>query len=209
MNRCRAMFGWAVLTLAAAGANAQYPGYASPTTGGYGWSGGNFGGTSGFGTPGGMSGVNSSIYAPNFYNRASQPLSPYLNLLRGGNAAVNYFYGVRPGLPSGQPIGMGFGTQYTGMSQLRSGFVPYIAGNPSDEPIEVPPVGPAQKMPPSAHPVMYGNRFGPNTGSSMGGAGRNRPAQFGSQTPGQQGGGGQQPGQNQGQGTGQRIPPSK
>jgi hypothetical protein len=40
---------------------------------------------------------NPSGYAPNMYNRAVQPLSPYLNLLRGGNNAVNYFYGVRPG----------------------------------------------------------------------------------------------------------------
>ena len=40
---------------------------------------------------------NPSGYAPNMYNRAAQPLSPYLNLLRGGNNAVNYFYGVRPG----------------------------------------------------------------------------------------------------------------
>ncbi len=40
-------------------------------------------------------------YAPNYYNRNSQPLSPYLNLLRGGNPAVNYFYGVRPGLMNG------------------------------------------------------------------------------------------------------------
>ena len=36
-------------------------------------------------------------FLPNYYNRASQPLSPYLNLLRGGNPGVNYFYGVRPG----------------------------------------------------------------------------------------------------------------
>jgi hypothetical protein len=41
--------------------------------------------------------TNPSGYAPNMYNRAVQPLSPYLNLLRGGNNAVNYFYGVRPG----------------------------------------------------------------------------------------------------------------
>lgn len=49
---------------------------------------------------------NPSGYAPNMYNRAAQPLSPYLNLLRGGNNAVNYFYGVRPGTQPGAYIGM-------------------------------------------------------------------------------------------------------
>src|SRR4051794_22228131 len=41
--------------------------------------------------------MNQGPYAPNQYNRSTQPLSPYLNLLRGSNPAVNYFYGVRPG----------------------------------------------------------------------------------------------------------------
>jgi hypothetical protein len=49
---------------------------------------------------------NPSGYAPNMYNRAGQPLSPYLNLLRGGNNAVNYFYGVRPGTQPGAYLGM-------------------------------------------------------------------------------------------------------
>src|SRR5437868_11799531 len=38
---------------------------------------------------------------PNIYNPQTQPLSPYLNLLRGGNAGVNYYYGVRPGTTGG------------------------------------------------------------------------------------------------------------
>lgn len=42
-----------------------------------------------------------AFYPNNIYNRSVQPLSPYLNLFRGSNPAVNYFYGVRPGLPSG------------------------------------------------------------------------------------------------------------
>lgn len=33
--------------------------------------------------------------------RSSPPLSPYLNLLRGGNPAVNYFNAVRPGVQPG------------------------------------------------------------------------------------------------------------
>src|SRR5262245_16596860 len=50
--------------------------------------------------------TNPSGYAPNMYNRAAQPLSPYLNLLRGGNNAVNYFYGVRPGTQPSAFTGM-------------------------------------------------------------------------------------------------------
>jgi hypothetical protein len=33
---------------------------------------------------------NPSGYAPNMYNRAGQPLSPYLNLLRGGNNVADF-----------------------------------------------------------------------------------------------------------------------
>jgi hypothetical protein len=49
---------------------------------------------------------NASAYAPNMYNRQAQPLSPYLNMLRGGNAAVNYYYGVRPGTQPGAFTGL-------------------------------------------------------------------------------------------------------
>src|SRR5262249_34953104 len=49
---------------------------------------------------------NPSGYAPNMYNRAAQPLSPYLNLLRGTDPAVNYFYGVRPGTNPAAFMGM-------------------------------------------------------------------------------------------------------
>lgn len=212
MTRCATILGAAMLAgLTPTGANAQYPGYAGPMVGGFGGYPGGYGGTGGFGTatgmpiypfgtPGGFGSINNSPYAPNFYNRANQPLSPYLNLLRGGNTAVNYFYGVRPGLPSGQPIGMGFGTGYSGVSQARAGFVPQIAGNPTDEPIEVPPVGDRVIIPPSAHPVVFGNKFGPNTGGQSGGFGRGRPAGFG-------GGAGQQ--QGSGGGAAPRIPQSR
>jgi hypothetical protein len=40
-------------------------------------------------------------YPTAMYNRANQPLSPYLNLFRGGIPAVDYYYGVRPGLQTG------------------------------------------------------------------------------------------------------------
>src|SRR3954469_24794181 len=62
---------------------------------------------------------NPSGYAPNMYNRAGQPLSPYLNLLRGGNNAVNYFYGVRPGTQPNAFLGM-FGGGGAGQRQTFS-----------------------------------------------------------------------------------------
>src|SRR5215204_2241227 len=63
---------------------------------------------------------NPSGYAPNMYNRGTQPLSPYLNLLRGGNNAVNYFYGVRPGTQPNAYAGM-FGAGGAGQ---RTTFFP-------------------------------------------------------------------------------------
>ncbi len=89
----------------------------------------------------------------NMYNRQTQPLSPYLNLLRGGNTAVNYFYGVQPGLASGGligPYGMGgmmFGPRLT--------FFPYI-GSLDEPPEELPKGG----MRPTGHPIGFNNTMG-------------------------------------------------
>ena len=100
------------------------------------------GGYGGPATPYGAGGLPAAGVLPNFYNRQYQPLSPYLNLNRGGNPAVNYFYGVRPGLQSsglyqgGLPGGGGFG----GYSQLQSGFLP-LAAVPTATPVLVGPVG--------------------------------------------------------------------
>jgi hypothetical protein len=181
--------------LGPAGAAAQYPG--APGLPGVGISGGS-GGFGGGAAPGyggyggGYMGYpiypfggglfsNSGPFAPNAFNRSTQPLSPYLNLLRGGNPAVNYFYGVRPGLGNGQVQGAGMGAPMVGSSQLRTGYLP-LAGSASDEPVELPVAGQVTKFPPSSHPVVFGNRFGPNTGS--GGSGR--PGFFGQQGGGQQ-----------------------
>lgn len=60
-------------------------------------------------------------YLPNYYNRTTQPLSPYLNLARGGNAATNYYYGVRPGTPAG-------GVNVFGQAPLYQPFVGANAG---------------------------------------------------------------------------------
>ena len=96
-------------------------------------------------------------YAPNFYNRQTQPLSPYLNLLRGGNNAVNYFYGVRQGTGAG----------YQGMMNQtnvgpRQTFFPVV-----DTLADLLPEGErnAPRMAPTGHAVGFNNTmnyFGPS-----------------------------------------------
>lgn len=96
---------------------------------------------------------------PNFYNRQTQPLSPYLNLLRGGSVPVNYYYGVRPGLPSG---GMTNAANVGGYGQAGSnagGFLPQanIAYDPNAPLFEI--GGQPVQMRSAAHPALYGNQF--------------------------------------------------
>ena len=106
-------------------------------------------------------------FLPNFYNRQTQPLSPYLNLLRGTNLGVNYFYGVRPGLPSGgQPLaGAGGRVPYT--SNVNPQFGPASTGQM--EP------GEGYVLPPAGHTNTYGNYIG-TAGSSLPGYSFNRGA---------------------------------
>jgi hypothetical protein len=93
-------------------------------------------------------------FLPNYYNRQTQPLSPYLNLARGGNPAVNYFYGVRPGTT--QAMNMNVGPQIPfGYSQLRGGFIP-TASNPEQEPVSVSADTRIPYIPSAAHPVVFG-----------------------------------------------------
>jgi hypothetical protein len=103
--------------------------------------------------------ANPSGYAPNMYNRAAQPLSPYLNLLRGGNNAVNYFYGVRPGTQPNAYAGM-FGAGGAGQ---RTTFFPgadYLT-DLVDEPRD------ATRVNPTGHAAGFNNTlnyFGPTSG---------------------------------------------
>ncbi len=120
-------------------------------------------------------------YQPNIYNRQTQPLSPYLNLLRGqGNAGIDYYYGVRPGLQSGgqpfssQSAGGGFGNLNN--SQMRTGYLPQ-AGYPTSDPIPLPDAGEEVILAPSGHPVSYGNVFGISR-TGIPGAGTNRAGFF-------------------------------
>lgn len=101
-------------------------------------------------------GVSTSPFAPNFYNRQSQPLSPYLNLFRGVDPATNYYYGARPGLPTGNPQVTTAMPLAPLASQLRTGFLP-AGANPTQEPTELPASGlPIDSLPPAGHPVIYG-----------------------------------------------------
>ena len=126
-------------------------------------------------------------YAPNAYNRQTQPLSPYLNLLRGGDPGINFYYGVRPGLQSqATPTGVGLGGP-TGASQLRSGFIPTLQ-NSMQEPNQMPVAGEPVELKPSGHPITFNgiptsyfglNRLGLSTAGSGPG---NRPS-FNNQPP--------------------------
>jgi hypothetical protein len=130
----------------AAGAHGQFPqgGFSqNPYGQQYPYPGGGFGGTQGG-------------FMPNIYNPQTQPLSPYLNLLRGGNTGVNYYYGVRPGTVGG------FGG-YGGPSSLAPGgnralFFPQIAQ--SQEPVDLPEATEGYSLPPAGHPVVFNNTLG-------------------------------------------------
>ena len=92
--------------------------------------------------------TNPSGYAQ---NRATAPLSPYLNLLRGGNNAVNYYYGVRPG---SQPGSTGMFNQ--GNVGQRQTFFPYFdnLSELADEPRDV------NRVAPTGHPAGFFNTLG-------------------------------------------------
>jgi hypothetical protein len=101
-------------------------------------------------------------YLQDYYNRNSQPLSPYLNLLRGGNTAVNYFYGVRPGLMQGafgSPLNGGQGTLG------RQTFFPQV-----DNLYDTENVGKLDGIPPTGHSIGFRNTlnyFGAGSGASL------------------------------------------
>lgn len=118
---------------------------------------------------------------PNIFNPQTQPLSPYLNLLRGGNVATNYFFGVRPGTIGLTPRGFA-GSPFLAAGGNRTLFFPQLATAPD------PTVGGGDSptaLPPAGHPVVFGNTLGffPTPFGQAGGA---RPALsgFGTSRPG-------------------------
>lgn len=114
---------------------------------------------------------NSGQFMPNIYNPQTQPLSPYLNLLRGGNAGVNYYYGVRPGTVGMGARGSG-GAPFVAGGGNRTLFFPQLAAAP--DPFSGAPGGPGDVLPPAGHPVVFGNTMG-FFPSPLGPAGGSRP----------------------------------
>jgi hypothetical protein len=104
-------------------------------------------------------------FLPNFYNRSTQPLSPYLNLVRNGNPALNYYYGARPGLPSGGVNNFGVAPPIQQpVGPLAGGFLPQsqVAFDPSSQTYE--PGGQPIRLNSPAHSVLFGNAY-PQHGS--------------------------------------------
>jgi hypothetical protein len=93
---------------------------------------------------------------PNIYNPRTQPLSPYLNLARGGNPGVNYYYGVRPGTVAGATSGV-LGAPFTATGGNRPLFFPQLA---APETIQREQPGPGDVLPPAGHPVAFNNTMG-------------------------------------------------
>src|SRR5438477_9531075 len=122
-------------------AAAQYPGA--------------YGGYGGYGAPG--YGYGSNVM-PNIYNPRNQPLSPYLNLLRGGNPGVNYYYGVRPGTVGGAG-GMGPGA-FMAPGGSRPPYFPVQYGEPDSIELPAPDRERGYVLPPAGHPVVYNNTLG-------------------------------------------------
>ena len=124
---------------------------------------------------------NQQTVMPNIYNPSTQPLSPYLNLLRGGNPGVNYFYGVRPGTVGGWNGGGG-GAPFMAGGGARPSFFPHLTAAP--DPLETTgPDGPV--LPPAGHPVVFSNTMGyfPSPNGQAGGA-RSGLAGLGTTRPG-------------------------
>jgi hypothetical protein len=105
---------------------------------------------------------------PNVYNPVNQPLSPYLNLLRGGNPGVNYYYGVRPGTVGG--TGQGLGAPFTATGGNRTLFFPQLANAP--DPFAPRELGSGAVLPPAGHPVTFNNTGGyfPSQNGGRGGS---------------------------------------
>ena len=146
----------------AAGAGAQ------PFGGGFGQNYGYPGG--GYGFPG----VNPQNAMPNIYNPRTQPLSPYLNLLRGGNSGVNYYYGVRPGTTGG---GAAFGAGGIAPGGFRPTSFPFQYT--ADDALLLPEPGEGYALPPAGHPVVFNNTLGYFPGGGFGTNQRGRTGGFG------------------------------
>ncbi|QDU22186.1 hypothetical protein [Urbifossiella limnaea] len=104
---------------------------------------------------------------PNIYNPRTQPLSPYLNLMRGGSPGVNYYYGVRPGTTGG---GATYGAGGSGGVGPRAGGFQFQYT--PDDALLLPEPGEGYVLPPAGHPTVFNNTLGYfPSGPGAGGAG--------------------------------------
>lgn len=135
-------------------------------------------------------------FAPNYFNRNYQPLSPYLNLGNSVNPAASYYYGVRPGTqgPTGLGPIYGSGVQMP-PSVGRTLFLPPVTPPVTSDPNLFD--NPQAPLPSPGGPVAYGNL----NGSSRVGVGGPRSGFFGGG-----GGGGGSSGSNS---SGSTIPPPR
>ncbi len=117
-------------------------------------------------------GAGGSPQPPTFGNRQQQsPLSPYLNLLNGSgaNPAANYYNLTRPFLQQqGQsPFAPQVG-QNAGGFQQQIGYLPPAA--PPDYSTRDPfDATGSSALPPTGHPVVYGNKYGQASGAGRSG----------------------------------------
>ncbi len=115
--------------------------------------------------------VNPQNVMPNIYNPRTQPLSPYLNLMRGGSAGVNYYYGVRPGTTGG---GAAFGAGSGNNVGPRVGG--FAFQSTPDDALVLPEPGEGYVLPPAGHPAVFNNTMGYFPGGPGAGGPRPRPA---------------------------------
>ena len=134
-------------------ATAQYPTQPFPAPGGY------------------VPPVNPNNFMPNIFNPQTQPLSPYLNLLRSGDPATDYYYRVRPGTVGMRTGGFG-GAPFVAGGGNRTLFFPQLVNAP--DPLGGSVAGPGDILPPAGHPVVFGNTMG-FFPSPFGQAGTGRP----------------------------------
>jgi hypothetical protein len=121
-------------------------------------------------------------YLPNYYNRTTQPLSPYLNLFRGVSPGVNYYYGVRPGLPTGGVNVFGQAPAYQPFVGANAGgFLPQAAMPNDGSGLTYPTGGQPIVLRSAANNAIYGNVFGNHGGYQNVYANRGNQAQYAGQ----------------------------
>lgn len=108
-------------------------------------------------------------YAPNMYNRANQPLSPYLNLGNSFNPAASYYYGVRPATQGVNGLGPVYGSGAPRPPVAARTFLPPPVPSTRDLEPSAPDEGPRTSLPSPGGVASYGNVFGSSSVGVSGG----------------------------------------